>query len=157
MEVKWNSVMMNSLGPAIFVRCNKGSLIPGVNLWSEMHILPGKSVCYNRVFVNNGVRYNRVSQFFIITLIYSQTWAKGHLRIASLTTILSPTFPAVIIRYLKTTTCQQRPLFWDPMYDWWIDVTVKPGRFWKYQYFPNNLDSGVFIQSRTALNPWEYQ
>ncbi len=36
-------------------------------------------------------------------------------------------------------------------------VTVKLVLSWRYQYFPDNLDSGSLVQAKTASNPWEYQ
>ncbi len=53
--VQSNSVITNCSGPAIFVRFNR------VNLCSKMTNMSLKYVRYKRVFVNNRVRYNRVS------------------------------------------------------------------------------------------------
>ncbi len=53
-----NLVITISLGPAIFVRYNR------VNLCTKMTNLPQKSVRYNQMFVNNRVRYNRVSLYY---------------------------------------------------------------------------------------------
>ncbi len=56
-----NSVKTNSSGPAIFVRYNR------VILCIKMSNMTLKCVCYNRVFVNNRVRYNRVWLYFQVS------------------------------------------------------------------------------------------
>ncbi len=58
--VQSNSVIKNSSEPAIFVRYNQ------VNLCTKMTNLTLKCVRYNRVFVNNRVRYNRASLHIIV-------------------------------------------------------------------------------------------
>ncbi len=60
--IQSNSVITNSSGPAIFARYNR------VNLCSKMTNLPSKFVRYNRVFINNRVRYNRVSLYTFLSL-----------------------------------------------------------------------------------------
>jgi hypothetical protein len=66
-KLQSNSVITNSLGPAIFVRYNR------VKLCAKMTNLPLKSIRYNRVFVNNQVRYNRVSLYLFLVYRHGDT------------------------------------------------------------------------------------
>jgi hypothetical protein len=65
-KVKSDFVITNSSGSAIFVRNNWGIPITGLICVLKMTNLTLKYVRYNRVSVNNRVRYNLV--YYIINL-----------------------------------------------------------------------------------------
>ncbi len=96
------------MGPAIFVRYNR------VNLCIKMTNSPSKSVRHNHVFVNNRVRYNRVSlylnihygtQLMLAAVFLPKNW--WHRHICLLNSFFVVLWIATAYNQLDVTICKQ--------------------------------------------------